>query len=425
MEPTTPAANIPGVEHTGRLQTKNVFVDTSVHIAAKFVYSGGSFHRLADLAEADLATVYHTEIDGGEIRSNIADAADKAAKSLAGFQREAQGLKAASLASVAALFHPLSADAINDLIHAAYLQFRSRSQSIEITLARTDAADIFRRYFARTAPFEEKKKSEFPDAFIISVLADWCWSNAEMMYVVSRDSGFRDAAAKIGRGRLLPLEGLDEFLDLVVSKEHHALAVAAQQWLRANESTVARAVSEAFIASGFYLEDADGDPEDIEVEELHGSLPLLVEVRESEAIFTIAGDVSFTAALVFEDPDSGIYDKEDDLMLYTKTVRRRVRRTSEFKAEIRVVLASAHVEPEIPSPMLEGEITEIVLNRNEDFAISIDDELVEVLPGEESHPSDSYFDWLTSVQDERAIDNSFDGDPDFDSTPRRRRARPE
>ena len=280
-------------------------------------------------------------------------------------------------------------------------------------MAGVDTATIFRRYFARTAPFEEKKKSEFPDAFIISVLSDWCWSTAETMYVVSRDQGFRDAARAIGRGRLFPLETLDEFLDLVVSEQDQARAIAVQQWLRRNESTVTEAVSAAFLNSGFYLEDADGSPEDIEIEEIHGSYPLLVELRDTEAVFSIAGEVVFSAVLVYDDPDSGIYDKEDDVMLYVETVRRRVRRTAEYEAEITVEFGPCDDEIETLSPELHGEIADIILNHNRDFAVSIEDELLEVLPGDESDPPEWYIDWLASDADTHNPEEPVDQFPTF------------
>jgi hypothetical protein len=231
--------------------------------------------------------------------------------------------------------------------------------------------------------------------------------------VISRDKGFRDAAAHIGRGRLLPLENLDEFLDLVVSKQHQALAIAAQQWLKANGTVVARKLSEEFLNAGFYVEDVDGDTEDIDLEDLHGSAPLLVEVDDDEAVFSLTCEATFTAVLVFEDPATGVYDKEDDVMLFTETKRCRVRRTSEFEAELRIRFEQPDGEA-TDSVVLEAEIEDVILNRKRDFPISIEDELVEVFPNDDAEDPDWYIDFLNARDEEEpAAENPADPRPGF------------
>lgn len=233
------------------------------------------------------------------------------------------------------------------------------------------------------------------------------------MYVISGDKGFRAAATNIGRGRLIPLESLDEFLDLVVSRQHQELAIVAQQWLRANDTVVAQKVTDAFLNAGFYVEDADGDAEDIDVDNLLGSAPLLVEVDDDQAVFTLTGEITFTAVLVYDDPYSGIYDKDDDVMLFTETKRRRVRRTTELDAEIKIRF-QRFLADDVSDWKVEGEIEDVTVNRGRDFSISIEDELVEVFPDEDANqPDDWYIEFLNSRDEDTVPEAWADERPGF------------
>lgn len=181
-----------------KLDTKNVFVDTNIHVAAKFAYTQGSLARLANMGNASIAAVFDTSIDQGEILSNMKDLAQEASDALKKFTRTAPSLAAATDPAISALFQGLDATRIEAIGHSEYTSFRIRAKARELPLAEGAVHDIFSRYFGRRAPFSEKKRSEFPDAFIVATLFEWCWRESEMMYVVSGDSGFREAALDIG-----------------------------------------------------------------------------------------------------------------------------------------------------------------------------------------------------------------------------------
>jgi hypothetical protein len=385
------------------LRTKNVFVDTSIHVTAKFVYASGNFRRLADLAAGDLVTLYDTEVDRGEIRSNIREAAEEAANGLRRFQREAVGLQAVPAGEVAALFHPLTANRIETLLMQEYTGYRLRARVRDVPLSEVDSSEVFKRYFDRQPPFEEKKRSEFPDAFIIAALSGWCWDRSELMYVVSGDKGFRSAAAATGRGRLIPLENLDQLLNLVVSEQNQEFAISAQGWLRAHETVIMRQVKEAFLDSGFYVDDADGDAEDIEIDDLRATKPLLIEADGSEAVFSFVAEITFTAVLSYDEPGTEVYDREDDITIYAERRRVRVRRTAEVDVEVRVLFHTVT----LPTPSegeaeeVEGEVEEVRLNGGRDFPVSIDDELVQVF-----FLDDDRFDWFSG--EESALDDEPD-----------------
>ncbi|HEX8430550.1 MAG TPA: PIN domain-containing protein [Longimicrobium sp.] len=365
-----------------KLQTKNVFVDTNIHVAAKFAYAQGSLARLANVGNASIATVFDTSVDRGEILSNMKDLAQDASDALKKFTRTAPSLAASTDPAIAALFQGPDATRIEAIGHGEYTAFRARAKARDLPLAEKAVHDIFSRYFDRLAPFSEKKRSEFPDAFIVATLSEWCWREAELMYVVSADSGFREAALAMGRGRLIPLERLEEFLDLVVSAEDEPAAAVAQYWVDSHRQTISRAISEVFATNtGFWVSDADGEVFDVEIEELELRTPLLVEADEAEAVFDIPFEVTFTAEIDYEVPGTGVYDSEDKVMLFADRARMRVRRTDDHTAEVRLQVIQRDSRVELRGAAQEFVmIGAVSIDRSRDLPVSIDDERVHVFP---------------------------------------------
>jgi hypothetical protein len=58
------------------------------------------------------------------------------------------------------------------------------------------AKDLLESYFRLKPPFEEKKKSEFPDAIALSALRNYALSTGQRLVVVSRDKGWYDFCAR-------------------------------------------------------------------------------------------------------------------------------------------------------------------------------------------------------------------------------------
>lgn len=389
-----------------RLRTKNVFVDANVHIAAKFVYHRGNLTRLAKLADASLAVIFDTLVDRGEITSNIRETAQAAADLLKKFGRTAESLSASTDPAISHLFRDHDVDQLTSLFEEQYDGFRrtARVKSIDVSQAHVSA--VFQRYFDRRSPFTEKKRSEFPDAFIVAALSEWCWLHSEFMYVVSADSGFRQAARQMGRGRLIPLERIEEFLDLVVSAESEPAAFAAQAWIDTHGAVVSQAVGEEFKNAGFYVEDADGDVLEVELEGIELGTPLLVEAGGSEAVFDVPFEATFTAEIEYDVPGTGFYDHEDKVMLFQDRARKIVRRTEDYTAEVQLDVGEEELEP-APDDGAKFviELHSVTIEGSRDLPVSTEDEFVEHLPA--SHDEESW-----SEVDDGETEPS-EGDSDF------------
>lgn len=86
----------------------------------------------------------------------------------------------------------------------------ARLRGHSVLALETPARIVFGRYFESQAPFEQRGRKEFPDAFVVEGLSRYCTSNDISMYVVSGDAALRRAAE--GHACLVPLQTLDEVL---------------------------------------------------------------------------------------------------------------------------------------------------------------------------------------------------------------------
>jgi hypothetical protein len=362
------------------LLTNNVFVDTCVHVGARFAYADGDFARLAVLAEHGMAKVFETPIDREEIRGKIREQAKTIRASLRRFQKEGRALAASTEPSMAALARRTTIEEVEKTLRDGHERFGAQGRVVSVPIHAAGTLRIFDDYFAERAPFGRgEKKSEFPDAFIAAALAEWCSKNGERMYVVSNDQGLREAAASTES--LIPLASLDRFLDLVVTKEHGAAVVAIHKWLRENQDSVARRITEAFENLGFYLDDVDGDVEDVVTEDVHLGEPLIVEVDKEAAVAELPCDIVFECDISYWDPDTATYDSEDGSLFYHHRAELRVRASIESTAECRVTLVPP--EGKQKQPMGEGwkvEVARVEVNDGRDVPVSRESEIVETYP---------------------------------------------
>jgi hypothetical protein len=100
---------------------------------------------------------------------------------------------------------------------------------------------------------------------------------------------------------------------------------------------------------------------------------MLVEATGDVAVFSIATSIVFVPTLEYEDPDSGIWDSEDKVMLFVEKRRIRVRCKEDVDVELTLALQAAGIE------------LEVIALDPADIWISLEAELIEdlTLPEEE------------------------------------------
>jgi hypothetical protein len=107
-------------------------------------------------------------------------------------------------------------------------------QAIEHDALALRAEPVFNRYFQRQPPFDDAKSKEFPDAFVIAALVDWCATTSSTMYVVTRDKAMQRAAE--ASGLLFPVSELAELLEIATAAETPEIVDLVRRLLASPES---------------------------------------------------------------------------------------------------------------------------------------------------------------------------------------------
>jgi PIN domain len=325
-----------------QLETRNLCIDTSEYVAIRFAFSEGQIRRLTELAKAGKANVFITPVIKLEVESNIGEAAQEMMNAVQQMKKKAAMLREVTLPMVKQFFAEYERDTVIAHLHAQFASFLQQAQVANVALAGEDAEKAFELYFGRLAPFGQgKKKSEFPDAFIIASLDRWCREHNDKMYVITGDGAERQpkdgplgssiseeaevlksmTSACHATGTLLPLPRLSIFLELVTRAEEDervgiARAAAVAEWAWNHRSLIAEYITDNFANLDFVPDDFESEVEDVSVLNVRIDEPDLIELGEDRAVLAFVADVRYEASVHTTDPESGIWDSEDKVMLF-------------------------------------------------------------------------------------------------------------
>jgi len=218
-------------------------------------------------------------------------------------------------------------------VNEKFEKFLAEANVTILDLKNADVEAVFKDYFDKKPPFgDEKKKSEFPDAFAQQVLTKWCENNDCKTYVVSADPDWQ--ALKERSRCLIPMVKLQEFISLAVQDEAEELTNKVLRLYQGNLPKVEAAIKEAFKDSGFYTDDVDGDVNEVTITRLELDDPQILEVDEKSATVSVSVDLDYNADVSYEDDGGGIWDSEDHRWVYRPTKYEEVAESEIFEIEL-------------------------------------------------------------------------------------------
>jgi hypothetical protein len=139
---------------------------------------------LIEYIEKGEIRLHLTDITIREIEVKILELIQEAEKPIKTFHNNVKILRGVS--SFAQLFNIDIEIARSDLKNQ-FNNFMDSTQTIVISTEFVSIPHIFNKYFNQQPPFTGgKKKYEFPDAFVIKALEDYCTEAKSSMYVISK-----------------------------------------------------------------------------------------------------------------------------------------------------------------------------------------------------------------------------------------------
>lgn len=312
----------------------NITIDTNIFDAAKYDLSEGSTLRiLANFVKEGKIRVYlsgivirevkaHIRKQGFQIYKEVRNTITKLRKTV-----DKDALEIAGLKKYTAI--PARETIINSLVD----RFERYIQSLNPEIFDTESIDvelILDDYFEFNAPFEnsDKKRNEFPDAFITNQIRSRFPENHSVI-IVSNDAGFKQACIKdrdyvcyCGLGDLYDeINKQDENYKVVMSVLSELGAQIDDQIrdnIETNELITVHGLSydRKGIASGCdYSETSLGL-----IDNVTHKLHIVDDIQEDEAIISLNCSADMEMDCYYEDYDNAPWDSDAKEYVYVETV---------------------------------------------------------------------------------------------------------
>lgn len=317
------------------LETRNIFLDASIFIGQNYNYESAEFRSLCRLAKSGSANVFVTDITIREVKSHITEDVSKAIKAHAKFQKDARIFRNLNGGPFEEFFNELDEELIVNTLTDQLDKFLKEINATILPTSDVSVTDIFDKYFQKKPPFGEgKKKAEFPDAFTVQAIEDWCNKNDEKVYIVSTDNDLKKVCET--NSKLIFVSKIAEFISLIEFHDE-VLAPSVKSLIERNLDMIKDVISEKFCEQGFWIDDQEGDVNEVRVNDIDIDEILLLEVDKNTAVVQLIVRTSFSADLTYDDLDTAIYDSEDKVLIPWQTIEKTVEQDVEYTAIIRIL----------------------------------------------------------------------------------------
>jgi hypothetical protein len=213
------------------LKGKRVFLDTQIFRQARFGVASPAFKKLAEICKHGDLILITTSITRREIEAQIDDSAPDFKKTLGRAAGLLSGLGHSEPTIDSVPVAKMTEPEIAAHVKKTVAEFFHDCEAEEIELPKNAVHTVFDHYFKKQPPFgDAKKKSEFPDAFVLEALKEKAGRNGESLYVISEDADFVSTCKLSPHLESLPSIG--HFLNLY--NVHSTSVKAVRATLRAN-----------------------------------------------------------------------------------------------------------------------------------------------------------------------------------------------
>jgi hypothetical protein len=304
-------------------------------VELRFNYLSKPFRILTSLAAKDEVQVYATDITVREVLAHVTEGVVEVVRAHKKFAQVARILRNSKQKASTQVLAPPDADAVKAELISQFETFLKEAKATVLPTDNMKAGPVFDAYFHLKPPFGVgKKKDEFPDAFSLATVKEWCEENDEEIYVISADGDLQSACGE--DGPLYSLPKLSDFLNVIASDDE-AMAAFLQREIAQREQEIKKQIGEMFESDvGFILEDQDGDVVEVTVSDVTLGEVEILETTNEHADLEIEATINFNADLSYVDQDNSIWDSEDKTFIITEYAKETVKREESVRVEISV-----------------------------------------------------------------------------------------
>jgi hypothetical protein len=226
------------------LETRNVFIDTQYFVKSGLYFDNPALKSFRELCE--FGELFHvtTSVVMREVENHINLSVSEALNAMQTFKRKARILSSLNDRHIKSLFSEMLEEDVYMKANDVFLKFIEGFQTKCIDASHVDTEAILSLYFDRKPPFGDgKKKSEFPDAFLLFSLKSYLSQKDEKIYVVSEDPDMKSFCD--GDSQLKSISSLAKVLDLY--NEHtNTITAEVKQYFVTNVVSVKEEVKDYY-----------------------------------------------------------------------------------------------------------------------------------------------------------------------------------
>lgn len=351
----------------GGLETRMVFVDTSVFVSQNFAFGGQRFTSLRELCRRGKLRLLLTDITVREVEAKILARVGKAARALKDVKQDVNILKPLEITGLEAVFAKFDKAAHAEALEKRFHEYLDETGCEIISVDVVRPSSVFDLYFAGKPPFGEgKKKDEFPDAFVLAALRSRSERDGEKIYVVSEDPDMSKACEE--SSLFLHEVELSNLLELALEDEGLAIREAHERFSVVRDEVIEQ-VRYAFEGGlDMNLLDEDGEALRVRVKDVYPIDESVVSISDVGAEYALNAEVLFEADITYPDPNSVFRDSDTGDFLYLGSVRETVERTLEVPVEVSVTFD--------PYDLGTDSVTRVIVNNDDAFWINVAEEEV-------------------------------------------------
>ncbi|MBJ7318605.1 MAG: DUF4935 domain-containing protein [Brevundimonas sp.] len=300
---------------TPPLETRHIFLDTQVFRKLGHNPRNRALTLLRDHIRAHRIILHTTDITLLEIKRQIRERVEAQVRAMDAAEKDFVQWRKASPANGPTAPIRMEAEALAADMFGQMTRFLTHDCSaVGHNALDLDPRQIFEKYFSRQPPFHGENSKEFPDAFALAALTQWCAEARERLYVVTEDKAMAETARR--HASLLPLKDLHDVLTRATADldaEGEAIADATLNLPNFDGSFQNALTLETkdvvFIYSGDLPEGEAYGGELISIDMIDGWS--VVGLSQDRITLILGVHATVRVEIQFEDRDDAHYDRED------------------------------------------------------------------------------------------------------------------
>jgi hypothetical protein len=311
-----------------RLASRHIFLDTQVYRALNHNPANRALALLKEQVNSHRVVLHTTDITLLEVRRQIRERVLARQRELVVIERDLAGWRksAPNVAPTNAI--ELDAEALSTELFRQFEWFLRHECKAEAHRALAVApAAVFETYFDRKPPFDGEVSKEFPDAFVIEALRQWCQGQGDQMHVVTQDKAMTRAVS--GDEHLIALSDIHEVLaraaaDLGDDGEAAAEAVLGTPVFAGSlEAALRPQIAEmGYAYVGDLVEGEAYEGELLSIEEIGDWW--VIGLNDRCVTLILYTKLKVRVEVQYEDLDHAFYDREDDRWFGAETASTKV-----------------------------------------------------------------------------------------------------